>query len=348
MSSYRLFAATASGAKYAAKGWEAQDVSLTHAEEGVQLAVVADGHGGAAYFRSRQGAEFAAKAVLNQAHQFYDPTPDPETEVLCFGETGIQNFKYAVWQEWRRLVKEHWNELLAAHSTLGEGEPRFEAAGEKYQAYFTSEDPEVVEHNLYTAYGTTLSFALAIPTQILLTQIGDGTCVVLYRNGMFCAPVPAEPRNFLNLVVSLCGQDAYKKMRHVVIDRNPGTSHEPVAVFLTSDGVDDCYPVYRNEEHLYKLFAAILENSLQKGFEENEAEIKDDLLPAMSSGKGSRDDSSLAYLLCDDLSVLQEAYQNIDPELKPAPEQSPEVGSPEAENTEPRDKSAPLETSADA
>ncbi len=333
MSNYRLFAATAPGYKYVAKGWEAQDVSLTHAEGRGQLAVVADGHGGDAYFRSRQGADFAAKAVLNQTRLFYEPTP--EAEELCFSETGIQNFKYAVWQEWRRLVKEHWDELLATHSTLGEGEPRFEAAGEKYRAYYISEDPEVVKRNLYTAYGTTLSFALAIPTQILLTQIGDGTCVVLYRSGMFCTPVPAEPGNFLNLVVSLCEQDAYKRMRHVVIDRNPGTSQEPVAVFLTSDGVDDCYPVYQNEQHLYKLFTAILENTLQKGFEKTEAEIKEDLLPVISSEKGSRDDTSLAYLLCDDLSILQDAYQNIAPELKPASKQSPEVEDEEAKD-EPR------------
>lgn len=334
MSSYRLFAATAPGAKYAAKGWECQDVSRTHEARSSQLAVVADGHGGGAYFRSRQGADFAVEAVLSQTRRFYEDSPAPEAEKLCFGETGIQNFKYAIWQEWRRLVKEHWDKFLTDHSALGEGEPRFEAVGEKYQAYYTSEDLKIVSRYLYTAYGTTLNFALAIPTQILLTQIGDGTCVVLCRNGMFHTPVPSDPDNFLNQVVSLCEPFAYQKMRHVVIDRKPGTSQEPVAVFLTSDGVDDCYPVYQNEQHLYKLYTAILENILQVGFEKTEAEIKGDLLPTLS-GKGSRDDSSLAYLLCNDLSALQEAYQNIDLELKPAQEQFPD-----AEDGKAKDESA--------
>ena len=228
---------------------------------------------------------------------------------------------YAVWQEWRRLVKTHWDSFLTAHSALGDGEPRFETVRKKYQAYYTSEDPKIVNQYLYTAYGTTLNFAVAIPTQLLLTQIGDGTCVVLYRNGTFCTPVPVEAGNFLNQTVSLCEPNAYQRMRHVVIYRSPGTPLEPVAVFLTSDGVDDCYPLYKNEQHLYKLYATILENILQVGFEKTEEEIRMELLPIMATEKGSRDDSSLAYLLCDDLSVLRETYQNIASELKPVSKQ---------------------------
>ena len=114
----------------------------------------------------------------------------------------------------------------------------------------------------------------------------------------------------------MCEEDANLKIRHVVIDCDAESPTSPVAVFLSSDGVDDCYPVYRNEQHLYKLYSIILENVLNVGFEATEAEITDTLLPGMTS-KSSQDDISLAYFLTEDISVLCETFDNISPTLKP-------------------------------
>ena len=214
------------------------------------------------------------------------------------------------------MVKEDWDNRLSTHSALGEGEVRYETVSDKYKARFTSTDEDVIERYLYAAYGTTLLFAVAIESQLLLLQIGDGTCVVLQRDGEFRVPVPPDEENFLNVTVSLCEEDANLKIRHVVIDCDAESPTSPVAVFLSSDGVDDCYPVYRNEQHLYKLYSIILENVLNVGFEATEAEITDTLLPGMTS-KSSQDDISLAYFLTEDISVLCETFDNISPTLKP-------------------------------
>ena len=313
---YRMFAKSIPGPKYTAKGWGCQDSSDKTEFDCTQVIAVADGHGSSDCFRSEFGSSAAVKTAFDQTKLYFQSACEESDSPIRFSETGIGNFKYAIWREWRRLVKEDWDNRLSTHSALGEGEVRYETVSDKYKARFTSTDEDVIERYLYAAYGTTLLFAVAIESQLLLLQIGDGTCVVLQRDGEFRVPVPPDEENFLNVTVSLCEEDANLKIRHVVIDCDAESPTSPVAVFLSSDGVDDCYPVYRNEQHLYKLYSIILENVLNVGFEATEAEITDTLLPGMTS-KSSQDDISLAYFLTEDISVLCETFDNISPTLKP-------------------------------
>ena len=143
--------------------------------------------------------------------------------------------------------------------------------------------------------------------------------MVLQKNGEYRTPVPPDEENFLNVTVSLCEDDANLKIRHAVLDCDVNSPTAPVAVFLSSDGVDDCYPVYRNEQYLYRLYSIVLENILKVGFDATEAEIADHLLPGMTE-KSSRDDISLAYFIVQDREMLREAYDNIDTPFKPSAE----------------------------
>jgi hypothetical protein len=311
-----MFAKSIPSPRYTIKGWECQDSSDKKEFDRTQVIAVADGHGSSDCFRSEVGSKEAIATAFRQSELYCKNACENSDEQIRFSETGIMNFKYAIWQEWRKAVKADWDSRLKNHKLLGEGEVRYETVSDKYKTRFTSMDEDVVERYLYAAYGTTLLFAVAIESQLLLLQIGDGSCVVLQKNGEFCMPVPPDEDNFLNVTVSLCEEDANLKIRHAILDCDPNSPTSPVAVFLSSDGVDDCYPVFRNEQHLYKLYVIILENILKAGFEATEAEIADNLLPGMTA-KSSQDDISLAFLVCGDAAILQEAFDGIKLSFKP-------------------------------
>lgn len=337
-----MFAKSISGPKYIAKGWECQDSSgICQIDHDTQAISLADGHGSSDCFRSEVGSKAAVKATFHQLQLFCKNACDERDPSVRFSETGIANLKYSIWSEWRKLVKEDWNDRLTSHETLGDGEIRYESVSEKYKSRFTSNDESTVEQYLYSAYGTTLIFAVSIKTQMLIMQIGDGSCVVLQQNGEFRNPVPPDEENFLNVTVSLCEENAYQKIRHIVLDCDPNSPTTPVAVFLSSDGVDDCFPVYMNELHLGKLYSIILENIQKVGFTATETEIADKLLPGMTA-KGSQDDISLSFFVCEDIEMLTEAYRNVSESLKPR-EDSDKEQNPESDKNNTNDDKKPDE-----
>lgn len=249
---------------------------------------------------------------------------------IRFSEDGIKSFKYQFWKRWCAAVKKDWDSKLSIYikeckynygdnykledlnNIIEKHESRFQKVSNKYKdRYLTKE----ADKYLYTAYGTTFLLALSIESQILLLQIGDGTCVVMQRNGTFSVPVPADENNFLNVTVSLCEEDAYKKIRHAILD-NTVPELAPVAVFLSSDGLDDCYPVYHNDKYLYRLYYEILKklsaDGSAKALDELKQEIKYSLLPSMTS-QGSQDDISLAFLVDNDINALKEALAHVNP-----------------------------------
>ena len=310
---FREFAAFSQGSKYAEKNWNCQD-SADKMEFGkVQAVAVADGHGGSNYFRSEFGSKLAIQVLFEQIKIWCDDLKEGER----FGDTGIKNLKYTFVQKWREAVKKDWYERLQGKS-LGEGEVRYESVSEKYIERYNSTDPKVLEKYLYVAYGTTLICAVSIGTQVLILQIGDGTCVLLQRDGEFCVPVPADENNVLNRTTSLCDEDAVLKIRHAVINCDKNSPNAPVAIFLSTDGLDDCFPYYQNEEHLFKLYAdVILDNIVKRGwlFFLTENEIKNELLPGLSK-RASQDDISLAYLIDSNPANLKETFAKIDSRYK--------------------------------
>ena len=317
---FKIFAVSLPGSKYAEKGWDkCQDCSNMLDEDGFQVIAVADGHGGSDYFRSETGAELAVSAAIGTAlHYRKKSKTDTETETdisedeNSFSEASIKNFKFDILTNWKKVVKLHWDSQKLKCNGDYESEIRYKSVSDKYKARYTSDDESEIEKHLYVAYGTTLIVAIAIKMQILILQVGDGTCVLLKRNGEFSVPVPADEDNFLNKTSSLSEENVFpKKFRHTVVDRKIGTEDEVVAVFLSSDGVDDCYPYHENEEHLYGLYAMIIDNVLKEGYEETFEEIETDLLQDMSD-RVSKDDISLAIFMSGDIEVLKEACESID------------------------------------
>lgn len=288
---FNIFAASVHGRKYQERGLPCQDNSSVMEFSGVQAIAVADGHGGKDYFRSDTGSKLAVKTAFNQIKIFCRELTDQ------FSDNGIRNFEFSIWDEWLKAVKGDWRE----RSTEIFSEPRWQNVSDKYKARFTSGD----EIYIPVAYGTTLICAVSIGSQVLIVQIGDGTCVILQRNGEFKVPVPPDNETFANITTSLCDADAYKKFRHVVLDCDENSPLAPVAIFLSTDGLDDCYPIYENEKHLYKLYdEVILDSVISNGFARTRDELRNELLPYLTA-RGSNDDISLAYFVTRDLNLLK-------------------------------------------
>ena len=304
MRKFRQFAATAQGTKYLDKGRNCQDYSCAADFDNVQIIAVADGHGGSNYFRSETGSKLAVEILFEQVKIFCKDLKISER----LSDTGIKNFKFEFVKEWRKAVKNDWLQRPL------ENDIRFESVSEKYKTRYTSENPQIVEKYLYTAYGTTLICAISIGAQILILQIGDGTCVVLRNNGELVTPVPPDEENFLNVTNSLCDDKAELKIRHAVL--NLDSPIAPAAIFLSTDGLDDCFAYYQNAEHLYKFYCGVLiENILDVGYDATEEEIKSELLAGLSK-KSSQDDISLAYFMPENLDNLREIYKKIDAAYK--------------------------------
>jgi hypothetical protein len=313
---YRMFAGSVPGSKHIKKGWGCQDSSGTCEADCTQIIAIADGHGSSDCFRSEIGSMVAVQTAFSQTKLYCQMACDSDSVPIRFSETGITNFKYSIWNKWREMVKDNWDDYFSKHKLLGEDEVRYDFVSDKYKARYTAEQKSIVEKYLYVAYGTTLLFAVSVGTQLLILQIGDGTCVVLQKNGEFRIPMPADEENFLNVTVSLCEDDAHLKIRHRIIDCDEGSSTAAVAVFLSSDGVDNCFPVYENEQHLYELYTIIIENILKAGYKATETEIMESLLPGLSE-KGSQDDISLAFFMCQADDVLKDAFKHINDSYKP-------------------------------
>lgn len=295
MMKFSMFAASVHGLKYRERGLPCQDSSSAMEFDGVQVIVVADGHGGKDYLRSDTGARLAVKVLFEQIKIFCRDLDSDER----FSDAGIRNFLFAVCNGWRDAVLNDWRE-----NPFSPHELRWQTVSDKYKARFTSADENILEQYVPVAYGTTLLAAISIGSQVLLIQIGDGTCAILRQNGEFKVPVPTDGENFFNVTTSLCEADAVTKFRHVVLNCDDSPL-APVAIFLSTDGLDDCYPIFENETWLYKLYGGtIIDSLIENGPSLTREAIRDDLLPYLTA-HGSNDDISLAYLVTADANLLK-------------------------------------------
>ena len=124
-------------------------------------------------------------------------------------------------------------------------------------------------------------------------HIGDGKCVAVNPAGEFKQPIPWDPKCFLNATTSICDSDARDRCRHFYSEKLPA------AVFVGSDGIDDCF---KNNEQLHNLYKTVLYSFATTDFDEAYEGLKD-YLPRLSS-KGSGDDVSIAAIL--DLDLIPE------------------------------------------
>jgi hypothetical protein len=251
-----------------------QDASVSVNKEDYILTAVCDGHGGDDYFRSDRGSELAVKAV-KQCMSDRDILPmlsfysDDEVKI---GEMLVQLEKSII-STWNDLVAEDYSDDPFTADELDAVDPKMRiqyATGNK------------IEY----AYGTTLIVNVVTDEFWFGIHIGDGECVSVDHSGEFSYPIPHDKKCVLNLTTSICDRTAIYNMRHHFSKKLPR------ALFISSDGVDNCFV---STEKLHNFYNMILNSftSMDESFAILELL---DYLPKMSQ-KGSGDDISLGIII---------------------------------------------------
>lgn len=279
--SARSFHISVQGASHIKRGKECQDVSASCDTEDYSIAIICDGHGGDDYVRSAVGAGLACIAAENSIRDFmskvdkeaFQKSAKQREELLGRLEGSIIN-------AWNKAVREHYS---ANPFTDSEIEVLSDRAKRKY----------LQDQEIESAYGTTLLAAVLTPDFWFGIHIGDGKCVAVDSAGTFSQPIPWDEKCFLNATTSICDKDAIGNFRHFYSD------DLPAAVFVGSDGIDDCFC---NDEQLNSLYRTALYSFSTSEFNAAVAELQD-YLPRLST-KGSGDDISVAAIL--DLNRIQE------------------------------------------
>lgn len=257
------------------------------------FAIVCDGHGGAPYFRSDLGADFAIEVLKDMLVR--NMTRISELASSQQFETIKTQLALGITKRWREKVSLH----ISANPIT-----------EQEYAFLEEEKPEVVEKykegkDLFAIYGCTLIAYFSAKTFWYALQIGDGDFSLSYDGKTFELPMPEDKDCFLNQTTSLCDDNAKDEFRCCYGE------NMPLVVFCSSDGVANSF---RDSESLkqkfylpiYNLFDNTEFPQCKSLCANSECDLKCHLrivfeeiisfLPILSK-KGSGDDISLAGII---------------------------------------------------
>ncbi len=271
---YKAYNFTVMGSSHKKARKPCQDASVSVNKDDYLLTAVCDGHGGEDYFRSDRGSGFAVDAV-----RFCMKDRDILPMLSFYADDEVKIDEMLVQLEKSIIAK--WNDLVAA---------------DYYDDPFTMDELENVSPKMRMQYATGNKIEYAYGTTMLVNvvtdefwfgiHIGDGECVTVDHQGNFDHPIPHDSKCMLNLTTSICDRTAIYNMRHHF------SKKLPKALFISSDGVDNCFV---SEEKLHDFYKMIM-NSFQSMDESFAILELLDYLPKMSQ-KGSGDDISLGIIL---------------------------------------------------
>lgn len=267
----RSFNLSAQGASHIKKNKECQDASCSYYDDDIAIAIVCDGHGGDDYVRSAVGSAFACRIAEYNIKNFINGID--KAELKRHPDKLIANLEASIISGWNELIYAHYERHPFQEHEIAVLSSK---AKKKY----------LQEQRIESAYGTTL-IAVAVTRDFWFgIHIGDGKCVAVNPEGKFLQPIPWDDKCFLNATTSMCDSSALSNFRHIFSEKLP------VAVFVGSDGIDDCFS---NAQQLNNLYKTVLYSFATSDFDSAVNDLKD-YLPRLSA-KGSGDDVSIAAIL---------------------------------------------------
>ena len=288
----KSFHISVQGASHIKKNKECQDASASYTDEKISLAIVCDGHGGDDYVRSAIGAKFATEIAERNIRSFCERV-DKE-DLKRHSKQLLATLESSIISDWNEAVNAHYDANPFEESEL-------KALSEKAKRRYLSRE------KIESAYGTTLIAVAVTPDYWFGIHIGDGKCVAVSPEGRFVQPIPWDDKCFLNATTSICDSEALNNFRNFYSEKLP------VAVFVGSDGIDDCFS---NSQQLNNLYKTILFSFATNEFEAAVSELND-YLPRLSA-KGSGDDVSIAAVLDLDMIGEIDAVKEFDREKEKA------------------------------
>lgn len=288
----KSFNLSAQGASHIKKNKECQDASESYFDEKMAIAIVCDGHGGDDYMRSAVGSTLAAAVAKKNIINFLNAIT--KEQFWAKPENNMKNLEASIINGWNEAIYMHF-----AQNPFTEAE--LSGISEKARKKYTQ------DVRIESAYGTTM-IAVAMTKEFWFgMHIGDGKCVAVNPEGKFVQPIPWDPKCFLNATTSICDSDALERFRHFYSEKLPA------AVFVGSDGIDDCFS---NNEQLHNLYKTILYSFGTSEFENAKNDLRD-YLPRLSA-KGSGDDVSIAAMFDFDIVPELEVVKDFDREKEKA------------------------------
>lgn len=277
MQSYRAFSRVERGHRHVKSGTVCQDFALaTDASPGCSVIVVADGHGGADYYRSDRGARFIVQATAAALMEFGAETQVSQLRDLGERRALLRALFEKILAKWKESIEADLFDDPIAESQM---EGVSQAARQQYL------EGQGVER----AYGTTMIAALVTEKYWIGLHQGDGRCIAVRTDGSCEQPIPWDERCVANITTSICDENAVDEFRHCFSET------PPAAVFLCSDGVEGAYPDMDGAYGFCQTLSSIYLSDGRPGLERAVAEY----LPELSR-RGTGDDVTVAGLLCVD------------------------------------------------
>lgn len=277
MQSYRAFSRVERGHRHVKSGTVCQDFALaTDASPGCSVIVVADGHGGADYYRSDRGARFIVQATAAALMEFGAETQVSQLRDLGERRTLLRALFEKILAKWKESIEADLFDDPIAESQM---EGVSQAARQQYLA----------GQGVERAYGTTMIAALVTEKYWVGLHQGDGRCIAVRTDGSCEQPIPWDERCVANITTSICDENAADEFRHCFSET------PPAAVFLCSDGVEGAYPDMDGTYGFCQTLSSIYLSDGRPGLERAVAEY----LPELSR-RGTGDDVTVAGLLCVD------------------------------------------------
>ena len=285
------FSATETGYNHRKVEKGCEDASNFYTDDKMRICAVADGHGSDNYPRTERGSKYAVETAIECIVNFVntatvnDVLPDEKNHYSY-----MMQLVTSILRIWHEKVE---NDYKANPFT----EKELEKVSEKYKQIYLSSDEN--ERKIEKAYGCTLIAFVCTDEYSFGMQIGDGKCVVVDKEGNFIEPIPWDENCQMNITTSICDSDARNEFRFYI------SANMPVAVFCSSDGIDDSYA---RPEEIYATYRSMLKIFIEHGIDEGKKEIKE-FLPVLTKS-GSGDDVSIALIIdTDRIVVLSELLE---------------------------------------
>jgi hypothetical protein len=217
------FSHSVTGASHETTGLVCQDHSAYEVNEHYAIAVSADGHGSKKYFRSNMGSQFAVEAALETIRTFYEDAEQFEQSFPKNHKMILKNIEKQMIVNWNARVQKHLEENPVKYSE---------------KSKFSKEEFEKIAPESY--YGTTLICAVMGKNFEFGIQIGDGSLVALFEDGVPVMPMIYDESAPANMTASMCNSNAAAMFNSFYIE-----DKKAIAMFASTDGL---YTSFSNED----------------------------------------------------------------------------------------------------
>lgn len=177
------------------------------------IAVVADGHGSASYFRSSRGSLFATEAAITAIEELLETILSDKSNMddFCASiDKHLIQLERSVIARWHERVEDDYSKNPFLDSEILKVDEKHK---EKY----------LKGERIEAAYGSTLIAVACTDAFWFGIHIGDGKCITCDYSGNFAEPIPWDEKCFLNVTTSISDSNAIDNFSSYIFRKCAGS-----------------------------------------------------------------------------------------------------------------------------